>query len=120
MRPLTQRRLSFSLLTVAGMLLMAEVAAAWLGRRALLAWEAPVPVTHTGAPYLPGNPFLLWEMVPGERTEMGVDVHINTLGFRGRETTAKTHRTQTCGSSGRLHGVRAWGRRPSSLRSTPG
>ncbi len=87
MRPLTQRRLSFSLLTVAGMLLMAEVAAAWLGRRALLAWEAPVPVTHTGAPYLPGNPFLLWEMVPGERTEMGVDVHINTLGFRGRETT---------------------------------
>ena len=87
MRPRTQRRLTFAALSTIGALFMAEAAVSILGRRALLAWEAPVPVTHTGAPYLPGNPYLLWEMVPGERTEMGVDVHVNELGFRGPETT---------------------------------
>jgi len=68
---------------------MAEAAVSVLGRRALLAWEAPVPVTHTGAPYLPGNPYLLWEMVPGERQEMGVQVNVNALGFRGPETSVQ-------------------------------
>jgi lysophospholipase L1-like esterase len=87
MRPLARRRLNFGLLTAAGLLLMAEAGVSVFGRRTLGAWEAPVPVTQTGAPYLPGNPFLLWEMVPGERQEMGVDVHINALGFRGPETS---------------------------------
>ena len=87
MRPLTQRRLTFGLLSTVGALLMAEAAVSLLDRRTLLAWEAPVPVTHTGAPYLPGNPYLLWEMVPGDRIEMGAEVHVNSLGFRGPETT---------------------------------
>ncbi len=87
MRPRTQRRLSLSLLTAGGLLLMAEAAVSVFARRTLLAWEAPVPVTRTGAPYLPGNPYLLWEMVPGTRTEMGATVSINSLGFRGPELT---------------------------------
>ena len=66
---------------------MAEAAISLLARRTLLAWEAPVPVTKTGAPYLPGNPYLLWEMVPGTRTEMGATVTVNSLGFRGEEVT---------------------------------
>ena len=85
MRLRTQRRLSLGLLTAAGLLLMAEAAVSVLARRTLLAWEAPVPVTKTGAPYLPGNPYLLWEMVPGTRTEMGATVTVNSLGFRGAE-----------------------------------
>ena len=87
MRIRTRRRILFALLSTAGLLLMAEAAVSVLGKRALLAWEAPVPVTQTGAPYLPGNPYLLWEMVPGSRTEVGVEVHVNTLGFRGPEIT---------------------------------
>ena len=79
MRPRTQRRLNFSVLTALGLLLMSEAAVSTFARRTLLAWEAPVPVTHTGAPYLPGNPYLLWEMVPGERVEMDVNVHCNSL-----------------------------------------
>ena len=85
MRPRTRRRLSLGLLTAAGLLLMAEAAVSTLARRTLMAWEAPVPVTRTGAPYLPGNPYLLWEMVPGTRTEMGATVSVNSLGFRGED-----------------------------------
>ncbi len=88
MRPKTRQRLRFALLTSAGLLFMAEAAVSVFGKRTLLRWQAPVPVTTTGAPYLPGNPYLLWEMVPGERQEMGVSVHVNDLGFRGPETTA--------------------------------
>lgn len=78
-----QRQVGFAALTVAGLLLMAEAAVSVFARATLVQWEAPVPVTHTGAPYLPGNPFLLWEMVSGDRTELGVDVSVNTHGFRG-------------------------------------
>lgn len=66
---------------------MAEAAVSVFDRRTLLAWEAPVPVTRTGAPYLPGNPYLLWEMVPGTRTEMDATVSVNSLGFRGAEVS---------------------------------
>jgi len=87
MRPRTRLRLSFGLLTGAGLLLMAEAGVSVMAKRTLLQWQAPVPITHTGAPYLPGNPFLLWEMVPGERNEVGADVYVNSLGFRGPDTT---------------------------------
>ena len=87
MRPRTRRRFIFGSLTVAGLLLMVEASVSIFARNTLTRWEAPVPVTHTGAPYLPGNPYLLWEMVAGTRTEMGVEVSVNTLGFRGPQTT---------------------------------
>lgn len=77
------RRIGFAVLTFAGLMFMAEAAVSVFGRATLVQWEAPVPVTHTGAPYLPGNPFLLWEMVAGDRKELGVDVSVNTHGFRG-------------------------------------
>ena len=32
-----------------------------------------------------GNPFLLWEYAPGQRTESDTDVNINSLGLRGPE-----------------------------------
>ena len=87
MRPITRLRLRLGLLVGAGVLLMTEAAVSVFAKRTLLLWQAPVPVTQTGAPYLPGNPYLLWEMVPGERSEVGVTVHVNELGFRGNETT---------------------------------
>ncbi len=65
--------------------MMAEAVVSMTAHHTLLAWEAPVPVTKTGAPYLPGNPYLLWEMVPGIREEMGAVVTVNALGFRGPE-----------------------------------
>jgi lysophospholipase L1-like esterase len=66
---------------------MTEAGISVFAKRTLLQWQAPVPITHTGAPYLPGNPFLLWEMVPGERVEVGANVYVNRLGFRGTDTT---------------------------------
>lgn len=89
MRPRTRLRLKFGLLTGAGLLLMAEAGVSIFAKRTLLHWQAPVPITHTGAPYLPGNPYLLWEMVPGEREEVGAQVYVNELGFRGPETTTE-------------------------------
>ena len=107
MRLRTQRRLSLGLLTAAGLLLMAEAAVSVLARRTLLAWEAPVPVTKTGAPYLPGNPYLLWEMVPGTRTEMGATVTVNSLG---RSPGDQAIRREARGGARRLHCVRTRGR----------
>lgn len=88
-RPRTRRRVVFAALTLAGLLLMAEAAVSVFGRATLVQWAAPVPVTHTGAPYLPGNPYLLWEMVAGERREMDVDVRVNAMGFRGPAITVE-------------------------------
>ncbi len=54
-------------------------------------WPAPdparVPAANPDAPaiLLHGNPMLLWELVPGPRTERGVQVHVNRAGFRGPE-----------------------------------
>jgi len=84
-------------------MLMAEAGVSLFARNTLIRWEAPVPVTHTGAPYLPGNPYLLWEMVAGVRSEMGVEVSVNTLGFRGPEITQEkpegVHRVLVIGDS---------------------
>ncbi len=74
-----------SIMVSLGLLLMAEAAVSVFGKRTLLHWQAPVSRTHTGAPYLPGNPYLLWEMSPGTRTELGAKVEVNTMGLRGPE-----------------------------------
>lgn len=106
-----RKQIAFTVLTVGGLLLMAEAAVSVFGRATLVQWEAPVPVTHTGAPYLPGNPYLLWEMVSGDRTELGVGVSVNSHGFRGppiqTEKTAGIRRVLVVGDSSVYgHGVR--------------
>ena len=94
----------------AGLLLMAEAGASIFGKRSLLHWQAPVSRTQTGAPYLPGSPYLLWEMSPGTRTELDAQVHVNTLGLRGDEISktkdAGTRRILIVGDSSVYgHGV---------------
>lgn len=58
-------------------------------QESLTRWRAPIPPTHTKVPYLRGNPWLLWEMTPGIRTEMGVAVSVNALGIRGSAITVE-------------------------------
>ena len=43
------------------------------------------PKAQDWAPTMRGNPFLLWEYAPGQRTESDTDVNINRLGLRGPE-----------------------------------
>jgi len=69
----------------AGCWLLGEAAVTFFAADTLSKWEAPVPPSIGGAPYLPGNPYLLWEMVPGERKELGVTISVNTTGLRGPE-----------------------------------
>jgi hypothetical protein len=45
------------------------------------------PKAQDWAPTMRGNPFLLWEYAPGQRTESDTDVNINSLGLRGPEPT---------------------------------
>ena len=45
------------------------------------------PEAQDWAPTMRGNPFLLWEYAPGQRTESDTDVNINRLGLRGPEPT---------------------------------
>jgi lysophospholipase L1-like esterase len=84
MRRWRQRALIGALLA-AGVWLLAEAAVTFFAQETLTRWKAPVPSTLTHAPYLPGNPYLLWEMVPGERSELDVSVSVNSLGLRGPE-----------------------------------
>src|SRR5262245_19931497 len=41
---------------------------------------------------LNGNPWLLWELVPGDHVEVGTTVHVNEQGIRGRLRGAKKGR----------------------------
>ncbi len=50
-----------------------------------------VPAAQSGGDTLMnGNPWLLWELIPGDHVERGGHVHVNGLGFRDRERGAKT------------------------------
>ena len=64
-----------------------EVGTRLFGRGVLHEATSPPPERQDGAPNLPGNPYLLWEMVPGQRQEMGVTSTINDYGLRGPEWT---------------------------------
>jgi len=87
----------------AGIWLLLEAATTLAAQDILTRWAAPIPPTHTTVPYLPGNPWLLWEMPPGERVELGVHVSINALGIRGpaieREKPAGVRRVLVVGDS---------------------
>lgn len=77
------RRLVYALVVLAFFLGSAEVLARLFGQEVLEEASSPPPESVDGTPNLQGNPYLLWEMVPGERYEMGVTARINRLGLRG-------------------------------------
>lgn len=73
------------------------VAAAALGAAELWCRAEPppsledVPAAQAGAETLMrGNPWLLWELIPGEHFEQGGHVTINAAGFRDRERAPPT------------------------------
>lgn len=79
-----------------------RAAALGLAGGVLLAWELlfrlvppPDPTVPTGTPAagtitLEGDPWLLWQLRPGDREEHGKRVHVNRLGFRDRDRGRKS------------------------------
>jgi lysophospholipase L1-like esterase len=65
----------------------AEALSRLLGGEVLDQAASPPPVSKDGKPNLLGNPYLLYEMAPGQRYERGVDIAINSHGLRGGEWT---------------------------------
>jgi lysophospholipase L1-like esterase len=84
-----------------------------LGVGVLVAWEAicrifpaPDPRVPAGVPAqetitLEGDPWLLWQLRPGDRVEHGKPVHVNPNGFRDRDDGAAASglRVMTVGDS---------------------
>ncbi len=86
-RPRTSlaRRLIFSLVMLLIVLGTAELLARLLGGEVLEQAASPPPESTEGAPNLLGNPYLLYEMSPGERFEADITIDINSYGLRGPE-----------------------------------
>jgi hypothetical protein len=80
-----RRRLAYAAVVVLAFFGLAELGARTVGRGQLHRSTSPPPERQDGAPNLPGNPYLLWEMVPGNRQEMEVTAYINRFGLRGPE-----------------------------------
>ncbi|MDP7114552.1 MAG: hypothetical protein QGH45_21445, partial [Myxococcota bacterium] len=78
-----RRRLVYAAVVVVAFFGIAELGARTVGRGLLIKSTSPPPERQDGAPNLPGNPYLLWEMVPGDRQEMEVTAYINRFGLRG-------------------------------------
>ncbi len=84
--PISRRRRALYALVVLVLFLgLLEGGARLVGRGVLHQATSPPPARQDGAPNLPGNPYLLWEMVPGQRQEVGVSSSINRHGLRGPE-----------------------------------
>jgi hypothetical protein len=79
------KRIAFSAMISLGVWLMAEATVTWLYAAELQAWESPPPSPQQGVPVMVGNPYLLYEYLPGQIYERGVDVTINSRGLRGPE-----------------------------------
>ena len=80
-------RVAFTAATFGGLWLLGEAAVTVLFADELKSWDAPTPSPVEGAPNMPGNPYLIYEIPPGDRYEQGVTVHMNSLGLRGPEPT---------------------------------
>jgi lysophospholipase L1-like esterase len=55
---------------------------------------------------LNGNPWLLWELVPGDHVEVGTTAHVNSQGIRGRERGPKEGRRAVAVGDSSVYG---WG-----------
>ncbi|MFZ5476996.1 MAG: SGNH/GDSL hydrolase family protein [Myxococcota bacterium] len=53
---------------------------------------SPDGEVNPGGILLDGNPWLLWELVPGAHEELGTTVQVNALGMRDRDRGPKTGR----------------------------
>ncbi|MSQ01285.1 MAG: SGNH/GDSL hydrolase family protein [Myxococcales bacterium] len=54
-------------------------------------WLGGLPAEGaSGETIMNGNPWLLWELIPGDHLERGGHVHVNKRGFRDRERGEKT------------------------------
>ncbi|MDP6935216.1 MAG: hypothetical protein QGG40_20015, partial [Myxococcota bacterium] len=81
----TSKKLLFAAVCTAIVWILLEILVSMSFEEELRAWSAPTPAARQGAPNLPGNPYLLWEIAPGQRKEQGVTITINSDGMRGRE-----------------------------------
>ena len=97
------RRIGYSLVMLGIVLGTAEGMARMLGRDALEQASSPPPVGEEGDTNLMGNPFLLYEMAPGERFEKDIHIAINSYGLRGpewsRDKPADVRRIMALGDS---------------------
>lgn len=97
------RKIGLSVALSLGLWLMGEAAVMALFPAELQSYEAPPTSPQQGAPNMLGNPYLLWEIAPGERREQSVTLRINSLGLRGPEPTmpkpAGVRRFATTGDS---------------------
>jgi lysophospholipase L1-like esterase len=83
------RRLIFSLAMLSIAFGTAELLARVLGREVLELNASPKPSADEDNPNLMGNPYLLYELAPGERFEKGIEISINSYGIRGPEWSAQ-------------------------------
>lgn len=79
------KRLAFAALSTVLALGALEVAARLGFQDDLIAAQGLPPSPAEGAQTMKGNPYLLWEQVPGARQEQGAQANINSLGMRGPE-----------------------------------
>jgi len=77
--------MGFSLVMLAIVLGTAEGLARLLGDDVLEQATSPPPVGEEDDTNLLGNPFLLYEMAPGDRFEKDIHIAINSFGLRGPE-----------------------------------
>lgn len=88
MSPPPRRRLLYAAALLLTALLLGEGLCRALFADELRAWRSPPPPPQEDAPWMAGNPYLLWEFAPGLRQQRGHPVHINQLGLRGPEVAA--------------------------------
>lgn len=81
----TKRKVIFGVTISMAIMGFFELSASVLLKDTLNEREAAPPSRADWAPTMRGNPYLLWEYAPGQRTEHGTDVNINSLGLRGPE-----------------------------------
>lgn len=103
LRPRTRRRALFALTILAVVLASGEGATRLLGADLVREARNPAPTVLEGSPEMAGNPYLLWEMTPGTRHDLGVVAQVNQLGMRGPDPDPEpppgVHRVLALGDS---------------------
>lgn len=79
------KRLAFAAVSTVLVFGALELGARLVMAEDLVAAQGLPPSPSQGAQTMKGNPYLLWEQVPGARQEQGATAKINSLGMRGPE-----------------------------------